>query len=228
LSGVCTAHTVIFLLRSCSSASVRSSGCFPAQGLVFPVDFWFWFYNLARPDFLCLSHIFVYATIVLCASLFFIAKVSRSRIPVPVSRCTERFADLYLPFDFQLSYSSNRSKHLVDYVRFSVSVASRPSPIVFSARFAPARRRLCLLPSSRLWFSSAHNPFPILSQPIFLFGLVSRCIGQEHVLSGLDFTIGFWFRSNCSVFAPHSGMSFCSRVGLADLGFPHCPFSFSW
>jgi hypothetical protein len=228
LFGVCSAHTAIFLLRSCSSASVWSSGCFPAQGLVFPVDFWFWFYNLARPDFLCLSHIFVYATRVLCASLFFIAKVSRSGIPVPASRCAERFADLYFPFDFQLSYSSNRSKHMVDYVRFSVLVASRPSLIVFSAQFALARRHLCLLSSSRLWFSSARNPFPILSQPIFLFGLVSRCVGQEHVLSGLDFTIGFRFRSSCSIFVLHLGTSSCSRVGLAGLGFLHCPFSFSW
>jgi hypothetical protein len=90
LSGVCSAHTAIFLLRSCSSASVWSSGCFRTQGLVFPVDFWFWFYNLTRPDFLCLSHIFVYAARVLCASPFFIAKVSRSGIPVPASRALRR------------------------------------------------------------------------------------------------------------------------------------------
>jgi hypothetical protein len=27
--------------------------------------------------------------------------------------------------------------------------------------------------------------------PIFLFALVSQCVGQEHDPSGLDFTIGF-------------------------------------
>jgi hypothetical protein len=37
---------------------------------------------------------------VLCADPFFIAKVSRSGIPVPMSRCVERFTDLYFPFDF--------------------------------------------------------------------------------------------------------------------------------
>jgi hypothetical protein len=58
--------------------------------------------------------------------------------PPEISRCAERFADLYFPFDFQSSYSSNRSKHLMNSVRSSVSVASRPSPIVFPARFAPA------------------------------------------------------------------------------------------
>jgi hypothetical protein len=82
--------------------------------------------------------IFVYTARVLCVSLFFIAKVSRSGIPVPATRCSERFTDLYFPFDFQSSYSSNRSKHLVDSVHSSVSVASRPSPIVFPAQFAPA------------------------------------------------------------------------------------------
>jgi hypothetical protein len=54
--------------------------------------------------------------------------------PLEISRCAERFADLYFPFDFQSSYSSNRSKHLMNSVRSSVSVASRPSPIVFPAR----------------------------------------------------------------------------------------------
>jgi hypothetical protein len=48
--------------------------------------------------------------------------------------------------------------------------------------------------------------------PIFLFALVSSCIVQEHVRSGLDFTIGFWFRSSCSIFAPRSGVSSCSRA----------------
>jgi hypothetical protein len=139
LSGVCSSHTAIFLLRSCSSASVRPSSCFPAQGLVFLVDFWFWFYNLTRPDFLRLSHLCVDAARVLCAGPFFIAKVSRSGIPIPASRCAERFTDLYFLFDFQSSYSSNRSKHLVDSVCSSISVASRPNPIVFLARFAPAR-----------------------------------------------------------------------------------------
>jgi hypothetical protein len=85
------------------------------------------------------ARIFVYAARVLCAGPFFIAKVSYSGIPVTTSRCAELFADLYFPFDFQSSYSSNRRKHLVDFVRFSVSVANRPSPIVFSARFTPAR-----------------------------------------------------------------------------------------
>jgi hypothetical protein len=160
LFSVCSAHTTIFLLRSCSSTSVRSSGCFPAQGLVFPVDFWFWFYNLARPDFLRLSHLCVDAARVLCIGPFFLANVSCSGIPVPASRCTERFTDLYFSFDFQSSYSSNRSKHLVDSVCSSVSIASHPSPIVFPARFAPARRCLCLLSSARLWFSSVQNPFP--------------------------------------------------------------------
>jgi hypothetical protein len=42
---------------------------------------------------------------------------------------------------------------------------------------------------------------------------VSRCIGQEHVRSGLDFTFDFRFRSNCSVFGPRSGVSSCSRAG---------------
>jgi hypothetical protein len=70
--------------------------------------------------------IFVYATRVLCADPFFITKVPRSRIPVPMSRCVERFTDLYFLFDFQSSYSSNRSKHLVDSVHSSVSLASRP------------------------------------------------------------------------------------------------------
>jgi hypothetical protein len=87
-------------------------------------------------SFLLLSasaKIFVYAARVLCTGPFFITKVSRSGIPVPLSRCAERFTDLYFPFDFLLSYSSNRSKHLVDSVRSSVSVASRPSPIVFPA-----------------------------------------------------------------------------------------------
>jgi hypothetical protein len=107
--------------------------------------------------------IFVYAARVLCVGPFFIAKVSLSGIPVPTSRCAERFIDLYFLFDFQSSYSSNRSKHLVDAVRSSISVASHPSLIVFPARFAPARRHLCLLSSARLWFSSARNPFPILS-----------------------------------------------------------------
>jgi hypothetical protein len=83
--------------------------------------------------------IFVYATRVLYAGPFFTAKVSRSGIPIPASRCVERFADLYFPFDFQSSYSSNRSKHLVDSVHSSISVASSPSLIVFPARFAPAR-----------------------------------------------------------------------------------------
>jgi hypothetical protein len=136
---VCSAHTMIFLLRSYRSASVRSSGCFPAQGLVCLVEFWFWFYNLAHPDFLHLSHLCVDAARVLCAGPFFITKVSRSGIPVPASKCTEGFTNLYFLFDFQSSYSSNRSKHLVDFVRSSVSVASCPSPIVFPARFAPAR-----------------------------------------------------------------------------------------
>jgi hypothetical protein len=49
--------------------------------------------------------------------------------------------------------------------------------------------------------------------PIFLFALVSRCVGQEHDPSGLDFTIGFQFRSSCSIFAPRSGASSCSRAG---------------
>jgi hypothetical protein len=48
--------------------------------------------------------------------------------------------------------------------------------------------------------------------PIFLFGLVSRCIGQEHVHLGLDFTLDFRFRSSCSVFGPRSGASSCSRA----------------
>jgi hypothetical protein len=94
--------------------------------------------------------IFLYAARVLCAGPFFIAKVSRSGIPVPASRCAERFTNLYFPFDFQSSYSSNRIKHLVDSVRSSVSVASHPSPIVFPAQFAPARRCLCLLLSAKL------------------------------------------------------------------------------
>jgi hypothetical protein len=92
-------------------------------------------------------------------------------------------------------------------------IFSHPSPIVFPARFALARRRLCLLSSARLSFSSAQNPFPILSLPIFLFGLVSRCVGQEHVRSGLDFTLDFRFRSSCSVFNPRSGVSSCPRAG---------------
>jgi hypothetical protein len=165
---------------------------------------------------------------VLCADSFFITKVSCSGIPVPTSRCTERFADLYFPFDFQSSYSSSRSKHLVDSVHSSISVASRPSLIVFPPRFALARRHLCLLSSARLWFSSARNPLTILSQPIFLYGLVSQCVGQEHVRSGLELTIGFRFRSSCYVFAPCSGMSSCTRAGLAGLGFPRRPFSFLW
>jgi hypothetical protein len=41
LFGVCSAHPVIFLLRSCSLASMWSTSCFPAQGLVFLVEFWF-------------------------------------------------------------------------------------------------------------------------------------------------------------------------------------------
>jgi hypothetical protein len=161
LFGVCSADTMIFLLRSYSSASVP--GCFPAQGLVFPVYFWFWFYSLTHTDFLRLSHLCVDAARVLYAGPFFIAMVSRSGIPVPTSRCAERFAYLYFPFDFQLSYSSNWSKHLVNSIRSSVSVANRPSPIVFPVQFALARRCLCLLSSARLWFSSARNPFPILS-----------------------------------------------------------------
>jgi hypothetical protein len=48
---------------------------------------------------------------------------------------------------------------------------------------------------------------------IFLFGLVSRCVGQEHVRSGFNFMLSFWFRSNCSVFRPRSAMSSCSRAG---------------
>jgi hypothetical protein len=44
--------------------------------------------------------IFVYAAKVLCAGPFFIAKVFGFGIPVPASRCTERFTDLYFPFDF--------------------------------------------------------------------------------------------------------------------------------
>jgi hypothetical protein len=171
LFGVCSADTTIFLLRSYSSASVRSSGCFPTLGLVFPVNFWFWFYSLAHTDFLRLSHLCVDATRVLYAAPFFIAKVSRSGIPVPASRCAERFAYLYFPFDFQLSYSSNQSKHLVDSIRSSISVANRPSPIVFPVRFALARRCLGLLLSARLWFSSARNPFPILSDPAVLSSL---------------------------------------------------------
>jgi hypothetical protein len=107
--------------------------------------------------------IFVYAARVLCAGPFFITKVSCSRIHVPTSRSAESFVDLYFPFDYRLSYSYNRSKHLVDSVRSSVSVDNRPSLIIFPAQFAPARRRLCLLSSARLWFSSAQNPFPILS-----------------------------------------------------------------
>jgi hypothetical protein len=51
---------------------------------------------------------------------------------------------------------------------------------------------------------------------IFLFGLVSRCVGQEHVRSGLDFTLGFRFRSSCSIFGPRSGASSCSRAGLVS------------
>jgi hypothetical protein len=43
--------------------------------------------------------IFVYAARVLCAGPFFIAKVSRSEMPVPVSRCAERFVDLYFPLN---------------------------------------------------------------------------------------------------------------------------------
>jgi hypothetical protein len=115
---------------------VQSSGCFPAQGLVFSIDLSFWFYNLARPDFLCLSHLCVDAARVLCASPFFLAKVSRSGIPIPVSRCVERFTDLYFLINFQSSYSSNRSKHLVDSVRSSVSVASRPS-LIHSSKVTP-------------------------------------------------------------------------------------------
>jgi hypothetical protein len=48
---------------------------------------------------------------------------------------------------------------------------------------------------------------------IFLFGLVSRCVGQEHVRSGLDFTLSFQFKSSCSVFSLRSGVSSCSRAG---------------
>jgi hypothetical protein len=41
-------------------------------------------------------------------------------------------------------------KHLMDSIRSSVvAIASRPSLIVFPARFAPARRPLCLLSSAR-------------------------------------------------------------------------------
>jgi hypothetical protein len=42
---------------------------------------------------------------------------------------------------------------------------------------------------------------------------VSRCVGQEHLRSGLDFTIGFRFRSSFSIFGLHSDVSSCSRVG---------------
>jgi hypothetical protein len=109
------------------------------------------------------ARIFVYAARVICVGAFFITKVSRFGIPVPTSKCVGRFTDLYFPFDFQSSYSSNQSKHLVDSIRSFVLVASHPCSIVFPARFAPARRHLCLLSSARIWFSSARNPFPILS-----------------------------------------------------------------
>jgi hypothetical protein len=52
-------------------------------------------------NFCSSAGIFVYAAKLLYAGLFFIAKVSRSGIPVPTSRCAERFADMYFPFDFQ-------------------------------------------------------------------------------------------------------------------------------
>jgi hypothetical protein len=42
---------------------------------------------------------------------------------------------------------------------------------------------------------------------------VSRCVSHEHERSVLDFTLGFWFRSSCSVFGPRSGASSCSRAG---------------
>jgi hypothetical protein len=42
---------------------------------------------------------------------------------------------------------------------------------------------------------------------------VSRCVGQDHVRSGLDFTLNFRFRSSCSVFGPCSGVGSCSRAG---------------
>jgi hypothetical protein len=45
---------------------------------------------------------------------------------------------------------------------------------------------------------------------IFLFALVSRCVGQEHVRSGLDFTLGFRFRSCCS--SPSLGCSVRSQI----------------
>jgi hypothetical protein len=71
--------------------------------------------------------------------------------------------------------------------------------------------KLSVLIHSQVPLSSVGGQVSLL--PIFLFALVSRCVGQEHVHSGLDFTLSFRFRSSCSVFAPHSGVSSCSKAG---------------
>jgi hypothetical protein len=106
-------------------------------------------------------------------------------------------------------------------VRFRVCFLLRAEAIGWARAFCPKSQ--CRSPVFlRLYRFDLHLVL------IFLFGLVSQCVRQEHVCSGLDFTLGFRFRSSCSVFAPRSGVSSCSRAGLAGLGFPRCPFSFSW
>jgi hypothetical protein len=100
-------------------------------------------------------------------------------------------------------------------IHFSVAMSAQWSPVLFSI-LALGHGLLC-----PFLFDLILPLMPEIWVPIFLFSLVSQCVGQEHVCSGLDFTLSFRFRSNSSIFGPRSGASSSYRVGpVLSLDFP--------